>query len=226
MPALNMHSRLHVLPLPPRGSTVPVKILSLAEVLKYGFPSSHWSPEIRAWKRHNLPNLWRGLWRIVAARLLHVPHFYGQLCFVAIDPNAERIDYGLVSLRLITNVGATAVVTAFVSGGALNTFKFHGLGVGAALEAVTDTQLGNELSAYYAPVNTRATGTQVAMSTTVFQTIANVTLNVSTSVTEHGLFNQAATGGGTLLDRSLTSSTPVLGGGALQCDYRLTVSSV
>lgn len=224
MPGLALSSNVILMPLRPPRSSVPVKELSLAEIQRYAFPGPHWGALVE-WKRQNLPHIFRGLKRIVAARQLGIPHLYGQLCYVSVDPDGTRRDYGLVSLRVITTVGATAIVAGFVSGAAINTFKYHGLGTGGAVEAVGDIALGNELSTYYSPASTRTTGTQVAYSSVIYQTVAGVTLTSALTVSEHGLFSQAATGGGTLLDRSLTASTPVAGGGSLSCDYRLTIGA-
>jgi hypothetical protein len=44
-------------------------------------------------------------------------------------------------------------------------------------------------------------------------------------VTEHGIFSQAATGGGTLWDRSVFSAINVVSGDSIQFTYTCTVSS-
>jgi hypothetical protein len=106
--------------------------------------------------------------------------------------------------------------------------KFHGLGVGVDRESATDTALGTELTTAVHPDNTRATGSLAEISQKVFQTVGTNTLDSGTpAVTEHCVFSQAATGGGTALDRSVFAAINLNGvnGDGLQTDYRLTVNS-
>jgi hypothetical protein len=45
------------------------------------------------------------------------------------------------------------------------------------------------------------------------------------AITEHGIFSQAAVGGGVLLDRSLFSAINLVSGDGLQTQYDLTFTS-
>jgi hypothetical protein len=106
--------------------------------------------------------------------------------------------------------------------------KFHGIGTGTTAEAIGDTALVTELTTEYNPNSTRATGSQTEAAANIYQTVGTNTLDSGTpAVTEHGIFTQAATGGGTLLDRSVFAAINLVGanGDGLQTDYRFTVTA-
>lgn len=209
-----------------KPSIVPARALSFAEIVHYGFPHGKMDVNIRKWKIRNLKNLFRGTWRILAAKKIGVPHIYGQLCLAIISPDRRhRKDYGLVSLRMITSSGAEYVVDAFQGLKSLVNFNYHGIGGGSTPESVSDTALGSEFALAYSPINTRATGIQTESSSTTYQSIGFITVTDTVTITEHGLFSQAATGGGTMLDRTAVASEVVFDGFVVQTDYRLTIAT-
>jgi len=134
-------------------------------------------------------------------------------------------DYGVLSTRLVTNNGAGFIVDAFQNLVELETMKFHGIGTTNTAEAAGDSALAAELSTVYNPDNTRATGTTTEQSAQVYETVGTNTVDGSAAVVEHGIFSQAATGGGTLLDRSVFSTINLASADSLQTTYRLTVNS-
>ena len=78
----------------------------------------------------------------------------------------------------------------------------------------------------YTPDSTRATGTTTeGASANVYRTVGTNTVDASVAITEHGIFSQAATGGGTLLDRSLFSAVNLASGDSLQSTYDATFSA-
>ena len=104
----------------------------------------------------------------------------------------------------------------------------HGIGTGVAAEAVGDTALATELTTEYNPDNVRDTGTQGENGANVYQTVGVNTLDSGTpAITEHGVLTQAATGGGTLLDRSVFSAINLDGGAGdgLQSTYEITFTA-
>ncbi len=105
-------------------------------------------------------------------------------------------------------------------------FKYHALGTGANAEAVGDTALQTELTTQYNPDSTRATGTTVeGASANIFRTVGTNTLDAAAAITEHGVLTQAATGGGTLLDRSVFSVVNLGSGDSYQSTYELTIGA-
>lgn len=141
------------------------------------------------------------------------------------------IDYGWVSYRLVTNAGVAFLVddwdvnTASATND-ITTLKYHGLGTTNTAENVTDTALAAECTTALNPDSTRATGTQTQPSANILRSVGTLTFDAgSTAVVEHGLFSQAATGGGTLWDRSVFAVVTMLTGESLQCQYDGTVNA-
>lgn len=209
-----------------RPSIVPARQLTLAEIIHYGFPGRRMSREMRQWKTRNLPNLTRGAWRIIAGRKLGIPALYGHLCLATIAPDGHRTDYGLVSLRMITTLGAKFVSDAFQGLVSASAIKYHGIGSGAAPESASDSALGSEFSSVYVPVSTRATGVATAgTSSNIYRSIGFIEVSDTVTIAEHGIFSQAATGGGVLFDRSAIESTTIFAGFVVQGDYRLEIAT-
>lgn len=135
-------------------------------------------------------------------------------------------DHGLVSVRVVTDVGVGFIVDAFQNLVELEIMKFHGIGTGSTAEAAGDTALVTELTTEYNPNSTRATGTTTESAANIYQTVATNTLDSGTpALREHGVFSASAAG--VLLDRSVYASITLTGanGDALQTDYRLTFTS-
>lgn len=175
------------------------------------------------WKIKNLPNIWRGLWRIAIARALGIGHSYGALYLRVLKSDGSIIDYGLVSLRVVTNTGVNSIVDAFQGLFTLSNFKYHGIGTGSTAEAASDSALVNELTTQYTVDSTRATGTLTeGASANIFRSIATNTVDASATITEHGIFSQAAAGGGALLDRSVFGGIALSNGDSLQSTYELS----
>lgn len=208
----------------PRTAT-PARALSLRELWFHGCPHRDLSPTVREWRLRNLPHLWRGLQKVMAARMLKIPHFYGQLSLVVIRADGSWEDYGLASLRVVTDTGVGFIVDAFQNLVELENMKFHGIGTGTNAEAAGDTALQTELTTQYNPNNTRATGSTTESAANIYRTVGTNTVDASAAVTEHGILSQAATGGGVLLDRSVFSVINLANGDSLASTYDLTLSS-
>ena len=211
---------------PPAPETA--RKLSVADVIGLGLPRAGLPEVVNRWRRANLPNLWRGAWRVALARRLGLPHFYGSLYLRKLCADGRVIDFGLASMRVVTDNGAGFIVDAFQNLTELENMKFHGIGTGSNAEAVGDTALQTELTTQYNPDNTRATGTLEEASAKVFRTVGTNTPDSGhpISLREHGILSQAATGGGVLLDRSVYALITLdTNGDALQSTYTFTVNS-
>lgn len=204
----------------------PARELTPAEIRHYGMAHRHLPDEVKAWRRHNTPNLARGVRKVLAARALRLPHFYGQLWLRRIGPDGHIVDYGLASMRVVTTAGVNFIVDAFQNLTEVELFRFHGIGTGTNAEAVGDTALQTELTTQYNPDNTRATGSLTeGASANIFRTVGTNTVDAAAAITEHGILTQAATGGGTLLDRSVFAVINLGNGDSLESTYDLTVSA-
>lgn len=173
----------------------------------------------------NLPNLWRGLWRIAIAAAFRISNVHGAVYLRVLRADGRVEDAGLVSLRVVTNNGVGFIVDAFQNLVELENMKFHGFGTGTNSEAASDSALQTELTTQYATANTRPTGTTTEAAANIFRTVATLSPSASVAIAEHGIFSQAATGGGVLLDRSVFAVKNLDVGDSLQVTYDLTFTA-
>ena len=185
-----------------------------------------------SWKlRNNLR--WGFIKGWLAARLVvpfanwwGVATMLADLRIVHIKADGTRIDYGVVSRRVITNAGVTFLRDDWNNGANdINTMNFHGCGTTNTAEAVGDTALAAESTTALNPDNTRATGTRSVPASNQYQSVGTLTFDASAAVVEHGLFSQAATGGGTLWDRSVFTVINVVSADSIQFTYVVTISA-
>jgi len=136
-------------------------------------------------------------------------------------------DLGLLSPRKVTTAGVNFLVDALQGITEPEILKFHALGTGATAESNADTALVTELTTAYTPDSTRATGSLTeGAGANVFRTVGTNTMSgTAAAVTEHGIMSQAATGGGTLLDRSVFSVVNLADGDSLQTTYDFTINA-
>jgi hypothetical protein len=209
----------------------PLRELRLREIIAWGMPRPGLDKGVAAWRFRNLPNLWRGLWRVLVARGLRIPHVYGAVYLERVYADGTRVQLGLASLRVVTDAGVAKIVALLNTSDATTgtTFKYHGFGTGTTAEAAGNTTLVTELTTEYATDNTRPTGTQTNNGANVYRTVATLTPDSggTLAITEHGIFHQAANSGGTLLDRSKFSAVNLdsTAGDSLQATYDFTVNS-
>jgi hypothetical protein len=184
---------------------------------------------VNLYRLRNLVNIWRGFYRVALAGIFNIPTHYGVLYARKINKlTGEVIDLGVVSMRVVTDTGVAFIVDAFQNTTEVENLKFHGYGTGAGAEAAGNTALTTELTTQYATDNTRPTGTTTEGATAnIYRTVATLDPDADVGITEHGVFSQAATGGGTLLDRSLFTVINLSGAGGdtLQTTYELTFTS-
>ena len=198
----------------------------LRDIIQHGLPQKGLSKEVNSWRMRNLLNLWRGVWRVMVARLFKLNNTYGTLYAVLTRANGEVIHYGLASMRVVTTVGVNFIVDAFQNTTELELMKFHGIGTGGTAEAVGDTALVTEITTEYASDNTRPTGTTTeGASANIYRTVATNTVDGSVACTEHGIFDQASNAGGVLLDRTLFTVINLSSGDSLQTTYELTFTA-
>ena len=189
-------------------SEPPLREMSIDELLKISSVDSSASDHIADWRKANYDNLHRGVEKIAIAQEHEIPHMYGRLWIQTVDKNGDVHDYGLASLRCVTTAAVNAMVEVMngttPASTALTVWKYHALGTGTNAEATSDTALQTELTTQYSTDNTRPTGSQtVGATNNVYRTAATITVDASVALTEHGIFNQAAVGGGILLDRTV-----------------------
>lgn len=148
-----------------------------------------------------------------------------RLSLRLVSADGRITDFGTVSRRVVTTVGAGFIVDAFQNLVELENMKYHGFGTGTNAESSGDTALQTELTTEYATNNTRPTGTTTeGASANIYRTVATLSPDANVAITEHGVFDQAANSGGTLLDRSKFSVINLVGSvDSLQATYELTI---
>ncbi len=172
---------------------------------------------LRGWIAAHLVAPFANLWGVMTA--------VGSLDVVLIKATGERIYYGTVGYRVITSAGVAYLVDAWQNSTEVENLKYHGCGTGTTAEASGDTALVTESTTALNPDSTRATGTQTETSANVLKSAGTVTFDASAAITEHGLFSQAATGGGTLWDRTVFSAINVVSGDSIAFEYSATLSA-
>jgi hypothetical protein len=169
--------------------------------------------------RLSVKGFWRGL---RGTGILGVSRLYASV--IRRDGTIDHL--GLLSTKVVTDAGVAYIVDDWDGGSnTIDLFNYHGCGTGTTAEAAGDTALVTESTTALNPDNTRATGTKSQPSANIMRTVGTVTFDASAAITEHGIFTQAATGGGTLLDRSVFSAINVVSADSIQFTYSLTLSS-
>lgn len=143
-----------------------------------------------------------------------------------IKADGTIIDYGTLSYRVITDAGVAYLVDDWDAGANdINLLDFHGCGTGVGAEAAADTALGTESTTILTVDSTRASGVNSQPAANQFRSTGTVSFDGAGAITEHGIFNQAATGGGTLWDRSVFAAINVVSGDSIAFQYTLTLTA-
>lgn len=143
---------------------------------------------------------------------------YAELEAVHIKANGEKVQYGVVSRRVVTNAFVAFVVDQLqTETSVFGDFKFHDSGVGTTAEAAGDTGIETTDG------ESRATGTQTESATNAYRSVGTISYTTTKAITEHGLFNDASAG--TLMDRSVFSAINVVNGDSIQFTYTLTLTA-
>jgi hypothetical protein len=179
-----------------------------------------WLLELQLRLRLCAKGFWRGL--ILGSGIFGVGRLYASV--LRADGSVEHL--GLLCTKVVTNAGVDYIVDDWDGGGnVIDNFNFHGCGTGTNSENQTDTALQTESTTVLNPDSTRPTGTKSQPASNQMRSVGTATFDGSAAITEHGIFTQAATGGGTLLDRSVFSAINVANGDSIQFTYTLTLSA-
>ena len=209
----------------------PVVARGLWRVIKDALPLTR-DREVNVYRLRNFVNIWRGLRTLLLHALLRPlgvqKPIYGAV-YATVVRGGQRLSLGLISLRVVTDNGVGFIVDAFQNLKEPENMKFHGYGTGTTAEGASQTVLVTELTTEYATDNTRPTGsTTDGASANIYRSVATLSPDGAgtLAVTEHAIFDQAATGGGVMLDRSVFSAINLTrGSDSLQTTYDLTVPS-
>lgn len=175
---------------------------------------------------HRIPDWPRLIAAAVACFMWGVPVIFSCLRARVRKADGTWIDYGILSTRVVTTAGVNFLVDAFQNTKELENLKYHGVGTGTNAEAAADTALQTESTTILNPDSTRATGsTGEGAFANVYRTVGTPTFDGAGAITEHGILDQAATGGGTIWDRSVFSAINVISGDSIQFTYDCTFAA-
>lgn len=185
-----------------------------------------------SWRLKNMlrPSFVTGWLAVQAARLFsgltEIPTITSELQIRVRKANGDWIDYGVVCYRVVTDAGVAFLVDDWDGSVTdISNMNYHGVGTGTTAEAAGDTALVTESTTVLNPDSTRATGTRTQPAANQLRTVGTLTFDGSAAITEHGILSQAATGGGTLWDRSVFSAINVASGDSIQATYTCTINS-
>jgi hypothetical protein len=170
--------------------------------------------EAKAYRWANLHNALRDVPTIFLGILIGSRRNYGVLRLALQRGDGSTLDLGVVSHQLITTAGVNKIVSGLnaTDAATFQAFKYLAFGTGAVAPAIADTALGTEFTTQYATDNVRPTGTQgVGGSANVYRVTGTFSPDTTCTPTELGLMSQAATGGGTMLDRFTYTGVPLTG---------------
>lgn len=176
------------------------------------------------WRLRNSlrPSFVWGLVTVLVAKALSgitgIPTLTAELRAVFIGADGRRVNYGVLSRRVVTTAFVNFVVDQLqTETSVFGDFKYHDSGVGATAENVTDTDMQTTDG------ESRVAGTQTEGAANVYVSVGTISYTTTKAITEHGLFN--ASTAGTLMDRSVFSALNVVNGDSVQFTYSLTVNS-
>ncbi len=190
--------------------------------------------EARRWRLRQTPRNFLELFRLaivmavlgVTGKVLGANLLVGYSSLVLHVRRADGtlVPLGLAGTKVVTNDGVAAIVDGLDTG-TMAAFDFAGIGTGGTAEAVGDSDLVTEITTEYDTNSTRPTATISQPSANVFRNLATIGVDATVAAVEHGIFDNATVGSGTLLDRTVFSVVNLSSGDSLQATYDLTLTA-
>lgn len=170
------------------------------------------------YRLRNLQNVLPGLWRHRLAGALKMNHIMGELRAVLFRRDGSRINYGIVSTRLVTTAFVNDMVDELIAeSSAWGDYKYHDSGVGVTPAAVGDTDIETTDG------EARVAGTQVENAANIYESVGTIAYTTTKAITEHGLFNTVDAA--TMMDHHVFSAINVVNGDSIEFTYRLTCTA-
>ena len=151
--------------------------------------------------------------------LTKIPTLKGRLRIELRRANGERIDFGIVSYRMVTDAFVEFMVDELQAETVeWGDFLYHDSGEGTTGAAVGDTDIETTDG------ENRGVGNQGEGATAeIYKSVGTIAYTSSKAITEHGLFNNAT--GVTLMDRHTFAAINVIDGDSIVFTYELTCTS-
>jgi len=145
-------------------------------------------------------------------------HIKGELRAILFRKDGSRINYGLLSTKLVTTVFVNDMVDELIAETtAWGDYKFHDSGVGVTPAAVGDTDIETTDG------EARVSGTQVENAANIYESVGTIAYTTTKAITEHGLFNIVTAG--IMMDHHVFSAINVDNGDSIEFTYRLTCTA-
>ena len=153
------------------------------------------------------------------SRITGIPCMIGESYAVLIKADGQRVDYGLLSCRVVTTAFVNFLVDQLqTETSEFGDFKYHDSGVGNTAEAVGDTDMETTDG------EDRVAGTQTeGASANIYKSVGTISYTSTKAITECGLFSQST--GATLMDRSVFSAVNVVDGDSIEFTYQITMTA-
>jgi len=167
------------------------------------------------WRLRNLRYMVPGLWRVGIMRLFGLSGVIGKLSVRLMRGDGSVVDYGVVSLRVVTTAFVNFLVDQLqTETSEFGDLKYHDSGIGTTAAAVGDTDIETTDG------ESRATGTQTeGDSTYEYRSVGTISYTSTKAITEHGIFTNSA--GGTMADHHVFSAVNVVSGDSIQFTFDL-----
>lgn len=181
-----------------------------------------------AWRIRNTIR-WAYLWgwfvNLLArafSALTGIPTLTAELRAVVIRADGQRINYGVLGYRVVTDAGVAFLVDDWDDDTTdITDMNFHASGTDNTAENSSDTALGAEATT----VTDRATGSKDQPSANILRSIGTQSFTGAGAIVEHGLFSVVTESAGTLWDRTVFTVINVGNGDSIQWTYQCTLSS-
>lgn len=155
---------------------------------------------------------------LLFSRVTGIPVMLGRLEARLIRADGQAVNFGLLSLRVVTSAFVAFVVDQLqTETSVFGDFKYHDSGVGTTAENAADTAMETTDG------ESRATGTQTESAANAYRSVGTISYTTTKAITEHGLFNDPTAG--TLMDRSVFAAINVVSGDSIQFTYTLTINA-
>ena len=165
---------------------------------------------------------------ILASRVFHVVTITSELQGELYDhKTGVTTVFGVTSRRVVTDAFVALLIDACDTGAspALDLFNFGAFGSGSTGEAAGDIALVTEFTTQYATDNVRPTGTISQPAANQYRMAVTFAPDASVTLNEFCPMTQAAVGGGSAMDRSLTGAQTMESGDSYTVTYTLTITS-
>jgi len=145
-------------------------------------------------------------------------HVKGELRAILFRRDGSRVNYGLLSAKLVTTAFVNLMVDELITEtSAWGDFKYHDSGVGVTAAAVGDVDIETT------DEESRVAGTQVENAANIYESVGTIAYTTTKAITEHGLFNASTSV--TLMDRHVFAAINVVNGDSIQFTFDLTCTA-